>query len=106
MGPNIIASIVVMLVTMFVPYSILNEEAVTVGLVMNKIFNAGFGFIMLTILGMLITFIAQIKSIMNNYIKENLNLLNRMHEGIIVLAEEDRHVEFASGPAIELLKSD
>lgn len=71
---------------------------------MNRVFNAFFGFVILTVLGMLMTYIAQIRSIMSNYIIENFNLLNRMHEGIIVLAEEDMQVEFASKPAVEHFK--
>lgn len=103
-GPNIIAGTGVMLVISFVAFPVIKNEEWTVSLTLNKIFNTCFGFVILTVLGMLITYIAQIRSIMNNYIKENFNLLNRMHEGIIVLTEEDMKVKFANKPAIELLQ--
>ena len=49
---------------------------------------------------------------MSNLMHENLSLLDRMHEGLIVLSErgiedpEGIKVTFASKPAIKLLKSD
>ena len=35
---------------------------------------------------------------------ENLNLFNKMNEGIIVVSEKDKSLKFASQPAIRLLK--
>jgi len=41
---------------------------------------------------------------MNKLIIENLSLLDKMHEGLIVLSEKERAIQFASNPAIFLLK--
>ena len=35
---------------------------------------------------------------------ENLNLFDKMHEGLIVLSEKERSLQFASQPAIRLVK--
>ena len=36
---------------------------------------------------------------------ENLNLLNKMHEGLIVVSKKDRTLKFASRPAIHYLNT-
>lgn len=41
---------------------------------------------------------------MNKLILENLSLLDKMHEGLIVISEKERTIQFASKPAIFLLK--
>ena len=45
---------------------------------------------------MIVTYIAQIRGKMSLLMKENLNLLNKMHEGIIVVSEKDKSLQFAS----------
>lgn len=39
---------------------------------------------------MVVTYIAQIRGKMSQLLIENLNLLNKMHEGIIVVSEKDQ----------------
>ena len=34
---------------------------------------------------------------------ENMNLFDRMHEGLVVVSEEDQSLQFASKPAVKLL---
>ena len=53
---------------------------------------------------MTVTYIAQIRGKMNKLMIENLNLFNKMNEGIIVVSEKDKSLKFASQPAIRLLK--
>ena len=57
-----------------------------------------------TILSLLLTYIAHLRGKMSKLMVENLNLLNKMHEGLIVVSEKDKIVKFASKPAINLLK--
>ena len=45
---------------------------------------------------MVVTYIAQIRGKMSQLLIENLNLLNKMHEGIIVVSEKDQSLKFAS----------
>lgn len=49
-----------------------------------------------SIAGMAVTYIAQIRGKMSQIFNENLNLLNKMHEGIVVVSEKDRILQFAS----------
>lgn len=53
---------------------------------------------------MLITYVAMIRGKMSNLIKENLNLLDKMHEGLIVLSEDYKLIQLASKPAVDLMK--
>lgn len=57
-----------------------------------------------SILSILLTYIAHLRGKMSKLMVENLNLLNKMHEGLIVVSEKDKIVKFASKPAINLLK--
>jgi hypothetical protein len=59
--------------------------------------------IVLTIMGVMITYIVQIRARLEKLVDENLNLLNRMHEGLIMLSGKDRKLFFASTPAATLL---
>lgn len=61
-------------------------------------------FMSITILSMILTHFVQIHGTMNKLIIENLSLLDKMHEGLIVLSEKERAIQFASNPAIFLLK--
>ena len=36
--------------------------------------------------------------------RENLSLFNKMHEGLVVLRQDDFSILFASRPAVSLLK--
>ena len=53
---------------------------------------------------MIVTYIARIRGKMNFLIVENIHLLNGMHEGLIVVDEEDMDLKFATIPAVTLLK--
>ena len=44
-----------------------------------------------------------IKGQMSELMKENLNLLNKMHEGLIVLSEKDDSLQVVNKPALNLL---
>lgn len=50
-----------------------------------------------------VTYIARIKGKMSLLIIENLKLLDMMHEGLIVVSEKDRKLQFLSRPASQLL---
>ena len=43
---------------------------------------------------------------MKNILAENLGLLNRMYEGLIVLKKENKMPAFASKPAVKILRSE
>ena len=61
-------------------------------------------FALISILSMILTYIAHLRGKIIKLMVENLNLLNKMHEGLIVVSEKDKVIKFASKPAISLLK--
>ena len=61
-------------------------------------------FVALSALAMLLTYIFKIRYKLNRLMVDNLQLFDQMHEGLIVLTEQDRDLKFASKPAINLLK--
>ena len=61
-------------------------------------------FVFLTTVSMLIAYIARIRGKLKYQAIENVNLLNRMHEGLIVLSESDLSLKFANLPAVQQIK--
>ena len=58
----------------------------------------------MTTLSIVLSYIAQIRGRLAYIVRENINLLNKMHEGLIVLSESDSSLKFASRPAVQFLK--
>ena len=86
-----------------VPILMFNEE-LTVAKAIAKFFGCLALFMGFTAISMLINYIVLIRGKMEILIEENLNLLDNMNEGIIVVSEKDRKLQFASKPAVCLLK--
>ena len=61
-------------------------------------------FIFITTISMLLAYVARIRGKLSYLVIENMNLLNKMHEGLIVLSESDLNLQFASLPAVRLIK--
>ena len=61
-------------------------------------------FVILNIFGIMLVYIAQIRGRLVQLLNENLKLLNKMHEGLMVISEKDLCLQFASKPAIAVLK--
>ena len=104
MGPNIIACVMTMLVLSFGQFSFVFDSEWTVSEISGKLFNSLFCFVFITIIAMLFTYVAMIRGKMSNLILENLNLLDKMHEGLIVLSQDCKVIQLASKPAVYLLK--
>ena len=60
-------------------------------------------FIFVTTLSMTISYIVRIRGKMGYLMIQNLKLLNKMHEGLIVVEESDMDLKFANTPAINLI---
>lgn len=71
--------------------------------IIGKLLNGFWAFVILTIFCMTLTYIARIKWNLENVIDENINLFDRMHEGLVLVSEKERNLMFASRPAVELL---
>lgn len=46
--------------------------------------------------GMVLTYIAQIKSQLVELMNENICLFDKMHEGVVVVSESDQNLQFVS----------
>ena len=77
---------------------------ITVGFVLNNLAISLALFASLNLFCMLLTYIAHIKGKLVKLLNENLKLLDRMHEGLIVISEKELCLQFASRPAIAVLK--
>lgn len=58
----------------------------------------------ITTLNIIVAHVCEIRARIYDLIIENISLFDRMHEGLIVLSSEDKKLEFASQPAVNLLK--
>ena len=90
-------------ITMMI-HPILYNQTTTALAIANRIPLCFAVFIFSAIVGMTVTYIVRIQGRMRNLIIENLKLLDGMHEGLIVISENDLGLKFASRPAIEVLK--
>ena len=93
-----------MMIMQFSQFPFLYNEEWSFSMIFGKMLNGLFCFAILTILSMIVTYIAMIRGRMSKLIVENLNLLDKMHEGLIVLSESDKSIQLASKPAVYLLK--
>ena len=81
------------------------EQSLTAELVLKRLAIAFICFVILSIYSMVGAYIAQLRVKVSKITLENLGLLDRMYEGLLVLNESDRRPEFASKPVIKILKS-
>ena len=104
MGPNILACTLTYLVIELGIFPIVYDEDINATLILKKVFNCMFCFLILTCIGMLVTYITRTRKKMSSLIQENFNLFDKMHEGVIVLDRVDESLKFISRPALRLLK--
>ncbi len=71
--------------------------------VIAKLLNCVAAFAILTIYGMVLTYIAQIKSELVELMNENICLFDKMHEGVAIVTESDQSLQFLNKPAVDLL---
>ena len=75
---------------------------------LNEVFvrltDSLFVFIVCMTLALIITYIKLIRGRMSQLIIENINLLNKMNEGLIVVSEKNEIVKVINKPALSLLK--
>ena len=71
--------------------------------VIAKLLNGFAAFAIITIYGMVVTYIAQIKSELVELMNENICLFDKMHEGVAIVTEKDQKLQFLSKPAVNLL---
>ena len=104
MGPNIVASTIALSILLIFENPFVFGVEITPAVLVAKIFTCLSCFVSCTLLGMVLTYIAQINGKIFKLLAENLNLLDKMHEGLIVISKKDKSLQFASRPAVALLK--
>lgn len=102
-GKNMILAVLSLAVLIFIELPIVMTENGLVWWVI-KVFALLTTFIILTCINMVFTYVLQTRGRMYQLTVENLHLMDRMHEGLIVLTENDRRISFASMPAVRLLQ--
>ena len=77
---------------------------ISVGFVLYNLVPTFIVFAILNVFGILVVYIAQIRGKLVQLLNENIKLLDRMHEGLMVISEKDLCLQFANRPAIAVLK--
>ena len=72
-------------------------------MISGKLMDIFICFFMMNGLNICFMYIVQIRSKLSQLINENLNLLDKMHEGLIVLSSSDMELKLASRPAVRLI---
>ncbi len=77
-----------MLVCLFGPINYISVEPLRPGKIAMIIFTGMFGTTIMVILAMLSTYVAVLRGRITNLMTENVNLFDKMSEGLIVLARD------------------
>ena len=80
------------------------DQEFTVGFVLGQLIHSVLAIFYMCMVSMIITYIGQIRGKTERLMEENISLFDRMHEGLIVISEKDLSLQFASRPAVALLK--
>ena len=96
-GPAIIVSSLSVFIVESTCYSLILKKGFSVGVLFGAIVNALACTLILTALCMMIVYIAKLKSRITILLEENISLLDKMHEGLIVVSkDENMSLKFAS----------
>jgi len=87
---NIIACFISVLICELGTFPLVHKDDMQFGRVVVKILTACLFILFLNIISMVINYIVQIQGSMSTLVIENLNLLNGMHEGLVVLSSSDK----------------
>ena len=101
---NIILCTVTQLFIEFVLFPKMYQQEWAASMIIRKLLYTVITFLFLVCVGVLVVHITQIKTKLARLLRENLNLFDKMHEGLIVLDQKDKSVKFASVPAVHHLK--
>lgn len=104
MGPQLICSCIGFMIIQIIPFPIVYNIGVDMSMILASLVATLLLFMVNCMFGMLVTYVVQLKGKMSQLMIENLKLLDKMHEGLIVISEKDRRLQFASKPAISIIK--
>lgn len=105
-GESVIACMITLVICEYVNYPLVYklENMWTLGrqlAILNILMTV---FAVISSISILIAYIVRIRGRIRYLVIENINLLNKMHEGLIVLSEHDMNLKFANLPAVNLVK--
>jgi len=103
-GPSIILSTIAITIILIIEEPLVYSLEINASFLITKLSICILTFGVCTLLGMVVVYIVQIKGQLVKLMVENLNLLDKMDEGLIVISEKDLSIRFASRPAVALLK--
>ena len=86
-APNILASLITQIIYGFVVLPQVWQNELTGAKAVSKAFSTFENFLILTFISMLFTLVVRSIGNMSQFTDENFNLLNRIHDGVIVLGE-------------------
>ncbi len=90
LGLNIVASVVTQLIVDFGPVMVIYNQDLKFALIFSKLINSMWIFVLLTIYGMTLTYIVQIKSQLVDLIQEKIQLFDKLHEGVVIVEEDSK----------------
>ena len=86
------------------PLAIVYNAPVTINTIAFAITTAFSIFIVSTMLAMIFLFIAKLQTRLKSFNIENIELLDGMHEGLLILSKTDKKVMFCNKPSQKLLE--
>ena len=90
LGRNVISTVCTLLITTIAIMPLVNsEESNSFGKIFRRLYDGGMVFMICTVCTIIISYIKLIRGQMRQLMAENLNLLNKINEGLIVLSEKD-----------------
>ena len=105
LGRNQITCLITTLLIQFGPYLLVYKQELTAQVCASKLGHALAIFCLLSTFNMSVMQIVHQRARLRHLMQENKNLLDKMHEGIIIVSETDRSFQFASKPASKMIQS-
>lgn len=87
LGLHIVASVVTQLIIDFGPTMFIYNQDLSFTLIFSKLINSLWTFVILITYGMILTYIVQIKSQLVDLMQEKIQLLDKLHEGVVIVEE-------------------
>ena len=89
----------------FVVQTIVYRDPLTKSKIFTELASLLFLYVVITVMTFLFLYVRDLHGKMGKLIVENIKLLNRMHEGILIISKKDNSVVFANKPASEFLNN-
>ena len=85
-------------------YPTVLKDYLSIKAIFGRLIDSLILFLICMLFSFQVSYIKLIRDKMNLLMIENLNLLNKMNEGLIVVSEQDKSLKVITKPALSLLK--